>query len=119
MSSSTDSLNSRLTKGSPSMSFPWSPSSASSQPCVPSAFLAGIRPSVEAPLTHKFLPKGRITMPTFRLLDAEEVAALRHHRRSSTDLAPYREFIRDIPQGEGGELTLDPKEQKRTIKRWI
>ena len=56
-------------------------------------------------------------MPTFRRLNAEEVAAMRARRRGSIDLTEYSEFIRALEIGEGGELVLADAEQKRTVKR--
>lgn len=56
-------------------------------------------------------------MPTFRRLNAEEVAAMRARRRGSVDLTEYSEFLRGLQVGEGGEVTLGSSEQKRTVKR--
>jgi hypothetical protein len=56
-------------------------------------------------------------MPTFRRLNADEVAAMRARRRGSVDLTEYTEFIRALDAGEGGEVVLGDSEQKRTVKR--
>jgi hypothetical protein len=56
-------------------------------------------------------------MPTFRRLNAEEVAAMRARRRGSVDLTEYSDFIRGLEVGEGGEVVLGDTEQKRTVKR--
>lgn len=56
-------------------------------------------------------------MPEFRRLSAAEVAALRSYRRGGVDLTEYTEFLRGLAVGEGGELTLNQNEQKRTVKR--
>jgi len=56
-------------------------------------------------------------MPVFRRLDADEVAAMRARRRASVDLSEYSEFIRGLELGEGGEVTLNEMDQKRTVKR--
>jgi len=56
-------------------------------------------------------------VPDFRRLSADEVAALRSRRRGSVDLAEYSEFVRELDEGEGGELELAADEQKRTVKR--
>jgi hypothetical protein len=56
-------------------------------------------------------------MPTFRALSAEELAQLRARRGGAVDLTPYTDFLRGLGAGEGGELTLGPDEQKRTVKR--
>ena len=56
-------------------------------------------------------------MPTFRRLNADEVVAMRSRRRGSVDLSEYRDFMRSLQIGEGGEVALDDVEQKRTIKR--
>jgi len=56
-------------------------------------------------------------MPSFRRLNAEEVAAMRARRRGSVDLTEYSDFIRGLDIGEGGEVILGDSEQKRTVKR--
>ena len=56
-------------------------------------------------------------MPTFRRLNAEEVAAMRARRRGSVDLTEYSDFVRGLQVGEGGEVVLSDSEQKRTVKR--
>jgi len=56
-------------------------------------------------------------MPSFRRLNAEEVAAMRARRRGSVDLTEYSDFIRGLEVGEGGEVVLGDTEQKRTVKR--
>lgn len=56
-------------------------------------------------------------MPTFRRLNAEEVAAMRARRRGSVDLTEYSDFIRGLEVGEGGEAVLGETDQKRTVKR--
>ena len=56
-------------------------------------------------------------MPSFRRLNAEEVAAMRARRRGSVDLTEYSDFIRGLEVGEGGEVVLGDAEQKRTVKR--
>ena len=56
-------------------------------------------------------------MPSFRRLNAEEVAAMRARRRGSVDLTEYRDFIRNLEVGEGGEAELGATDQKRTVKR--
>jgi len=56
-------------------------------------------------------------MPTFRRLNADEVAAMRARRRGSVDLTEYTEFLRGLEAGEGGEVVLGENEQKRTVKR--
>lgn len=56
-------------------------------------------------------------VPFFRKLSAEEVAAMRARRRGSVDLTDYIDFLRTLDVGEGGEVTLKPDEQKRTVKR--
>lgn len=56
-------------------------------------------------------------MPTFRKLNADEVAAMRARRRGSVDLTDYSDFIRNLEVGEGGEVVLGDSEQKRTVKR--
>jgi hypothetical protein len=56
-------------------------------------------------------------MPSFRALSADELAASRQRRGAAVDLTEYREFIRNLQVGEGGQLTLNGDEQKRTVKR--
>jgi len=56
-------------------------------------------------------------MPSFRRLNADEVAAMRARRRGSVDLTEYSDFIRGLEVGEGGEVVLGDAEQKRTVKR--
>jgi hypothetical protein len=56
-------------------------------------------------------------MPSFRKLNADEVAAMRARRRGSVDLTDYSDFIRGLDVGEGGEVVLGETEQKRTVKR--
>jgi hypothetical protein len=57
------------------------------------------------------------SMPTFRRLRPEELAALRKPRGRSIDLSEYRQFLEGLSPGEGGELALGPDEPKRTVKR--
>jgi hypothetical protein len=61
--------------------------------------------------------RGEDAMPTFRRLTHEEVAALPHQQRGSVDLTAYRDFLRDLAPGEGGELTLHEGESQRSVKR--
>lgn len=56
-------------------------------------------------------------MPTFRSLSPDELVALRKRRGTAVDLTEYSDFIKDLQVGEGGQLTLDADEQKRTVKR--
>ena len=56
-------------------------------------------------------------MPTFRPLSTEEVAALQKSRGRAIDLSEYRQFLEELEPGDGGEITLTPGEQKRTVKR--
>ena len=56
-------------------------------------------------------------MPTFRQLNAEELAQMRARRGPSVDLTEYSQFLQGLNDGEGGELVLGPNEQKRTVKR--
>ena len=55
-------------------------------------------------------------MPTFRPLSADQLAALQRRRGAAVDLTEYSDFIRNLQVGEGGHLTLESNEQKRTVK---
>jgi hypothetical protein len=59
---------------------------------------------------EKFVPK-------FRRLSPEEMAAMRSYRRGTVDLSQYSEFLRQLGEGEGGEVALDTNDVKRTVKR--
>jgi hypothetical protein len=56
-------------------------------------------------------------VPTFRKLSLEELEKTRARRRNSVDLTEYTAFIAGLSAGEGGEVTLNGNEQKRTVKR--
>jgi hypothetical protein len=56
-------------------------------------------------------------VPTFRKLSREELEVTRTRRRNSVDLTEYTDFIAGLSVGEGGEVTLNGNEQKRTVKR--
>jgi len=45
------------------------------------------------------------------------MAAMRSYRRGTVDLSEYSVFLRDMVTGEGGEVTLESGEVKRTVKR--
>jgi hypothetical protein len=77
--------------------------------------LAGIgRLSLSASICRK---EPVVVTPTFRSLSPVELAALRKGRGPSVDLIGYTDFIQSLQVGEGGQLTLDGDEQKRTVKR--
>lgn len=54
-------------------------------------------------------------MPTFRPLDREEVNVLGTPRK--VDIRPYVEWLKGLKTGEGGEVLLDPKENRRVVMR--
>lgn len=58
-------------------------------------------------------------MPQFTPLTHDEIVAFRgkRGRHDVVDLTPFTDFLREIPAGEGGEITLTPEEKRRTVKR--
>jgi len=56
-------------------------------------------------------------LPTFQRADADQVATWRGKRGSAIDLGEYREFLGQVAEGEGGEITLESGEARRTVKR--
>ena len=56
-------------------------------------------------------------MPTFRPLNADQLAALQRRRGAAVDLMEYSDFIRNLQVGEGAHLTLESNQQKQTVKR--
>jgi hypothetical protein len=57
------------------------------------------------------------SMPQFRTLSNEEVAARRKRRVNTAYLEPYMEYLRTLNPGDYGEITLQPGDQRRVVKR--
>lgn len=57
------------------------------------------------------------SVPKFRRLSPEEIAAIRSYRRGAVDLSEYSAFLRNLGEGEGGEVALEPSDVKRTVRR--
>ncbi len=58
-------------------------------------------------------------MPVFERFSADKVATWRPARGRAIDLTEYTDFLRQLEDGEGGEVTISEAETRKTVKRHL